>query len=395
MTPETIYLDNNATTCISLEVISEMMPYIKTLYGNPSSMHTFGSSIREKIEEARERVAYLIGAEPEEIVFTSCGTESDNTALMSAVDAYPHKKHIITTSVEHPAVLNFVSHLQKTKGFRVTYLPVDGKGNLDMDEFLNAISEETSIVSVMYANNETGVIFPLKEIAGIIREKSMEYGRKILFHTDAVQAVGKIPINVKELSSLDMLSISGHKLHAPKGIGALYVRKGMRFHPYIIGGHQENGMRAGTENTASIIGLGKACELASERLPDDDSYIGRLRDKLESSLLERCSPARINGDKERRLANTTNISFDYVSGEAILVKLNEHGICVSTGSACASGSGEPSHVLKAMSVPPEAIHGSIRFSLGRYNKEAEIDKVVKILPAIVNELREISPLSKC
>lgn len=394
MTSEPIYLDNNATTSIAPEVIEEMMPYLKDLYGNPSSMHTFGSSVRRKIEEAREKVAGLIGAEPEEIVFTSCGTESDNTALMSAVEAYPHKRHIITTSVEHHAVLNLVSHLQKRKGFRITYLPIDNKGRLEIDALSSAISDDTLIVSVMHANNETGVIFPMQEIAGIIRERSTAYG-KILFHTDAVQAVGKVPINVKELPSLDMMSISGHKLHAPKGVGALYVRKGTRFYPYIIGGHQEHGMRAGTENAASIIGIGKACEIARVRLSDEEPYIRRLRDKLESSLLGRCAPSRVNGDKESRLVNTTNISFDYVSGEAILLKLDEHGICVSTGSACASGGGEPSHVLKAMSVPPEAIHGSIRFSIGRYNTESEIDKVLEILPEIIKELRAISPLSKC
>ncbi|NWF52873.1 MAG: cysteine desulfurase NifS [Nitrospirae bacterium] len=382
----TIYLDNNATTKIAPEVLDEMLPYLTDLYGNPSSMHTFGGSLHKKIEEAREKVATLLGAEPEEIIFTSCGTESDNTALMSAVESYPHKRHIITTRVEHPAVFNFIKHLAR-KGLRVTFIPVDNLGRFDMDTFLKALDDDVVVVSVMYANNESGVIFPIEKIGQILRE------RKIIFHTDAVQAVGKIPINLKKLP-VDMLSLSGHKLHAPKGVGALYVRRGTRFYPYIIGGHQENGRRAGTENLASIIGLGKACELAMKNMEKEIVYLCKLRDKLEKRLIELCPDTRVNGDRENRLPNTTNISFEYVEGEAILLRLNEYGICVSSGSACTSGSLEPSHVLRAMGVPFTAIHGSIRFSLSRYNTEEEIDSVIEIMPKIIKDLRELSPFGK-
>ncbi len=381
-----IYLDNNATTAVAPEVREAMMPYLDELYGNPSSMHTFGGQIFRQIEEARAGVAALIGAEAEEIIFTSCGTESDNTAIMSAVESYPHKRHFVTTRVEHPAVLNFGKHLAR-KGYRVTFLPVDTLGKLDMDAFLKAIDEDTAVVSIMYANNETGVIFPIREIGEILKE------RNILFHTDAVQAVGKIPLNVKELP-VDMLSLSGHKIHAPKGVGVLYVRKGTRFHPYIIGGHQERGRRAGTENVASLIGLGKACELARKHLTQEADQVMRLRNKLETALLQCCPDARVNGDTGHRLPNTTNVSFEYVEGEAILLRMDEHGICASSGSACSSGSLEPSHVLRAMGVAFTAIHGSIRFSLSRYNTEEEIDRVIAILPPIIKELRTISPFAR-
>jgi cysteine desulfurase len=382
----TIYLDNNATTRVAPEVLDGMLPYLKELYGNPSSMHTFGGQLHRKVEEARSKVAQLIGAEPEEIIFTSCGTESDNTAIMSAVESLPNKRHIITTRVEHPAVLNFCKHLAR-KGFRVTFLPVSNHGQLNIDEFLKLLDDDTAIVSIMYANNETGVIFPIAEIAEILKK------RRILFHTDAVQAVGKIPVDVKKLP-VDMLSLSGHKLHAPKGVGALYVRKGTRFYPYIIGGHQERGRRAGTENMASIIGLGKACELAMKNLTEEVTYLKRLRDKLETALLKYCPDTRVNGDINSRLPNTTNLSFEYVEGEAILLRLNEYGICASSGSACTSGSLEPSHVLRAMGVPFTAIHGSIRFSLSRYNTEAEIDRVIEIMPEIIKELRLLSPFGR-
>jgi len=381
-----IYLDNNATTRIAPEVLDEMAPYLTELYGNPSSMHTFGGQLRKKVGEARARVATLIGAESEEIIFTSCGTESDNTALMSAVETYPQKRHVITTQVEHPAVFNFVKHLAR-KGYRVTVLPVDSKGRLDMDAFLKTLDDDTAVVSIMYANNETGVTFPIQEIGEVLRE------RKILFHTDAVQAVGKIPVNVKTLP-VDMLALSGHKLHAPKGIGALYARKGTRFHPYIIGGHQEHGRRAGTENVAFIIGLGKACELAAKDIEKEATYLTSLRDRLEKNLLLQCPDTKINGDTEHRLPNTTNMSFEYVEGEAILLRLNEYDICASSGSACTSGSLEPSHVLRAMGVPRTAIHGSIRFSLNRYNTEEEIDRVIEIVPEITKQLRELSPYGR-
>mgnify|MGYP003860229745 CR=1 FL=1 len=381
-----IYLDNNATTRVADEVIEAMMPYHGSLYGNPSSMHTFGGQIHKKIEDARAQVAELIGAEPEEIIFTSCGTESDNTAIMSALKSNPQKKHIITTMVEHPAVLNLCKAMQRN-GYDVRFLPVDKLGRLNLEELSTSIKDDTAVVSIMFANNETGVIFPIKEIAEIVK------GRGVLFHTDAVQAVGKIPINVKEIP-MDMLSISGHKLHAPKGIGALYVRKGVRFSPYIIGGHQERGRRAGTENVASIIGLGKACELARRYMHEDGIKIKAMRDRLEQGLLKSCPDARVNGDPEQRLPNTTNMSFEYVEGEAILLKLNEDGICASSGSACTSGSLEPSNVLRAMGIPSTAIHGSVRFSLSRYNTDEEIDLLLKRMPEIIRELRGLSPLGR-
>jgi cysteine desulfurase len=382
----TIYFDNNATTAVAPEVLDEMLPYLRELYGNPSSMHTFGGRLHRKIEDARSKVAQLVGADPEEIIFTSCGTESDNTAIMSAVESFPQKRHIITTRVEHPAVLNFCRHLAR-KGYRVTFLPVDNQGRLNIDELRKSIDDDTLVVSVMYANNEVGNVFPVSEIGEILRE------RRILFHTDAVQAAGKIPIDLKQLPA-DMLSLSGHKLHAPKGIGVLYVRKGTRFYPYIIGGHQENGRRAGTESIASIVGLGKACELATSTISEEIIYLRKLRDKLENALLRSCPDVRINGDVGSRLPNTTNLSFEYVEGEAILLRLNEFGICASSGSACTSGSLEPSHVLRAMGVPFTAIHGSIRFSLSRYNTEAEIDKVIEVMPAIIKDLRQLSPFGR-
>jgi cysteine desulfurase len=382
----TIYLDNNATTQVAPQVLEEMFPYLRDFYGNPSSMHTFGGQLHKKIEEARERVAQLLGAEPEEIIFTSCGTESDNTAIMSAAESFPQKKHIITTRVEHPAVLSFCKHLAR-KGYRITFLPVNNQGRLNIDDLVKVIGDDTALVSIMFANNEIGNIFPVHEIGEIVRD------RKVLFHTDAVQAVGKIPIDTKKLP-VDMLSLSGHKLHAPKGIGALYVRKKTRFHPYLIGGHQEKGRRAGTENVASIIALGKACELAMKDIEKESAWLSRLRDKLEQALLKSSSDTRINGDVTSRLPNTSNISFEYVEGEAILLRLNEYGICASSGSACTSGSLEPSHVLRAIGVPFTAIHGSIRFSLSRYNTEEEIDKVIEIVPGIIKDLRMLSPFGR-
>lgn len=381
-----IYLDNNATTRLAPEILEEMMPYLTDLYGNPSSMHTFGGQLHKKIEEARAKVASLINAEPEEIIFTSCGTESDNTAIMSAVESLPRKRHVITTRVEHPAVLNFCQHLGR-KGHRISYLPVNSSGQLDTNLLMKSVDDDTILVSVMFANNETGVIFPIAEIAEIVKQ------RDVLFHTDAVQAAGKIPIDVKRIP-VDMLTLSGHKLHAPKGVGVLYVRKGTRFSPYVIGGHQERGRRAGTENVASIIALGKACELARSDLDREMSHLSRLRDKLERRLTECCPDARVNGDSDNRLPNTTNISFEYVEGEAILLRLNEYGICASSGSACSSGSLEPSHVLRSMGVPFTAVHGSVRFSLSRYNTEEEIDKVVEIVPPIIKELRQLSPFGR-
>ncbi|MEK6528094.1 MAG: cysteine desulfurase NifS, partial [Nitrospirota bacterium] len=328
----------------------------------------------------------LINAEPGEIIFTSCGTESDNTAIMSALQANPGKKHIVTTRVEHPAVLNFCKTMARS-GYDITFLPVNKLGQLNTGELESAITDNTALVSIMYANNETGVIFPIEETAKIVKSKGA------LFHTDAVQAVGKIPIDVKKIP-VDMLSISGHKIHAPKGVGVLYLRKGTRFSPYLIGGHQEKGRRAGTENIASIIGLGKACELAKKYMHEEHATIKVLRDRLEDGLLKSCPDAQVNGDKDRRLPNTTNISFEYVEGEAILLRLNEDNICASSGSACTSGSLEPSHVLRAMGVPFTAIHGSVRLSLSRYNKDEDIDLVLEKMPKIIKQLRELSPYGK-
>ena len=383
-----IYLDNNATTKVAPEVVEAMLPYLSEYYGNPSSMHSFGGDVAAIIKQARQNIADLIGAQsPDEIIFTSCGTESDGTAIRAAIESYPAKKHIVTSRVEHPAIKNLYETLSK-KGYRVTFVPVDNQGRLDIDYFYQSLSDETAIVSLMWANNETGVIFPVEELSREVKD------RGIVFHTDAVQAAGKFPIDVKT-TGVDMLSLSGHKFHAPKGIGVLYVRKGTKFSPYMIGGHQEHGRRGGTENVASIIALGKAAEMAIKHL-DDNGYerVGRLRDKLETTLLEQIPQSMVNGDREHRLLNTTSIAFEYVEGEAILLMMNEHGICASSGSACTSGSLEPSHVLRAMGVPFTAAHGSIRFSLSRYTTEEEIDVVIEKMPPIIDRLRGMSPFWK-
>ena len=382
-----IYLDNNATTKVAPEVIEAMLPFLSENYGNPSSMHSFGGDVAANIKAARKNVADLIGATADEIVFTSCGTESDGTAIRAAIESSPDKKHIVTTRVEHPAIKSLYETLSK-KGYRVTFVPVDSQGRLDLDYLYENLSDDTAIVSVMWANNETGVIFPVEEISREVRD------RGIVFHTDAVQAVGKLPIDVST-TGVDMLSVSGHKFHAPKGIGALYIRKGTKYSPFMIGGHQESGRRGGTENVAAIVAMGKAAELAKNHL-DQNGYqrVGQLRDKLESSLLARVSHSMVNGDREHRLLNTTSIAFEYVEGEAILLMMNEHGICASSGSACTSGSLEPSHVLRAMGVPFTAAHGSIRFSLSRYTTEEEIDAVIDKLPPIIERLRELSPFWK-
>ena len=382
-----IYVDNNATTMVAPEVLDAMMPYFSTNYGNPSSMHSFGGNVAGAIKTARENVSNLIGAAPEEVVFTSCGTESDGTAIRAAIESYPDKKHLVTSRVEHPAIKNLYEALAK-KGYRTTFVPVDSKGRLDIDYLYNSLSDDTAIVSLMWGNNETGVIFPIEEIS--LEVKS----RGILFHTDAVQAVGKIPMNVAE-TGVDMLSLSGHKFHSPKGIGALYIRKGTKFSPFMVGGHQEFGRRGGTENTASIIGLGKAAELAAAHLAENGyERISQMRDKLEQTLLDKVPNALINGDPTNRLPNTTSVAFEYVEGEAILLMMNEYGICASSGSACTSGSLEPSHVLRAMGVPFTAAHGSIRFSLSRYNTDDEIDVILEKLPPVIERLRELSPFWK-
>jgi cysteine desulfurase len=384
MTP--VYVDNNATTRVAPEVVDEMLPYLSDQYGNPSSMHTFGGNVGARIKEAREKIATLIGAEPDEIVFTSCGTESDSTAVHAALESAPDKRHIVTTRVEHPAIKNLAEHLAG-RGYRVTAVPVDSKGRLDLDYLYDHLSDETAVVSIMWANNESGVIFPMAEIAEKIKSKG------IVLHTDAVQAAGKVPVDVREIP-VDMLSLSGHKVHAPKGIGVLYVRKGTKYAPFLIGGHQEHGRRGGTENTAAIIGLGKAAELAAGHLSEMEQRIRGLRDKLENALLERVPKASVNGDIENRLPNTTSIGFDAVEGEAILLMMDQLGICASSGSACTSGSLEPSHVLRAMGVPFTSAHGSIRFSLSVYNTEAEIDYIIEHLPPVIERLRQLSPFWK-
>ena len=378
-----VYLDNNATTKVAPEVLEAMLPYFCQKYGNPSSMHSFGGSLARDMERAREQVADLLNCDPVEIVFTSCGSESDNFALRGLIDAFPERRHIVTTAVEHPAVKNQVPYLRK-KGIRVTELKVDRRGNLDLEELKAAIEAETLLISCMFANNETGVTFPVREIGEIAREKG------VFFHTDAVQAVGKIPVDLHDLP-VDLLAFSGHKFHAPKGVGGLFIRRGTKIRPFIIGGHQERSRRGGTENLPYIVGLGRAAELAKTNLILEETQVRALRAKLEAGVLARIPDAEVNGDREHRVPNTTNIGIYYIEGEALLLALDRHHIAASTGSACASGSLQPSHVLRAMGVPLTCVHGSLRLSLSVYNSEAEIDYVLEVLPKIVAELREISP----
>jgi cysteine desulfurase len=371
---------------VAPEVLEVMLPYFSEYYGNPSSMHFFGGQVQKKVDEARAKVADFLGAEPSEIVFTSCGTESDNAAILGTLDSYPEKRHLITTRVEHPAVGNVSTYLGR-KGYRITELSVDREGRLDVDELRESLTDETTLVTIMYANNETGVIFPIEEIGEVVKAKG------IPFHTDAVQAAGKIPLNMRK-SKIDTLSISGHKLHAPKGIGVLYIRKGTRFSPFLIGGHQEKGRRGGTENVPYIIGLGKACELAKKHLDEENTKVKAFRDYLEAKLLEKIPNTLVNGDRVNRLPNTVSVSFEFVEGESILLLLSDLGICASSGSACTSGSLEPSHVLRAMGVPFTAAHGSIRFSLSIYNTKEEMDYIIEHLPPIIQRLRDISPFWK-
>jgi len=387
MSQPVIYLDNNATTRVAPEVLEAMLPFFSERYGNPSSMHSFGGAVGKEMREARQQLADLLGCETDEIIFTSCGTESDNTAIRSALAAQPEKRHIVTTRVEHPAVLSLCKFLERSQGYRVTYLGVDAEGRLNMKELEESLTDDTAVVSIMWANNETGVIFPIPEIARLVKS------RGIMMHTDAVQAVGKVDINLRALD-VDMLSLSGHKLHAPKGIGALYVRRKLPYRPYLIGGHQEHGRRAGTENTTSIIALGAAARIAKEHLVDENTRVRALRDRLEDGLLAAVPESRLNGHKTERLPNTSNISFKYVEGEAILLLLDQLGIAASSGSACTSGSLEPSHVLRAMGVPFTFAHGSIRFSLSRYTTQEDVDYVIKSLPPVIETLRKISPYKR-
>ena len=382
-----VYVDNNATTCVAREVFEAMVPFLTDQYGNPSSPHPFGKSAATAIKTARANLAELLGAEMDEIIFTSCGTEGDSTAILSAVETQKNRRKIVTTAVEHAAVLNLCRRLQK-HGYEIVYLPVDSKGRLNLTDAENAIDDNTAIVSVMMANNEIGNIYPVAQLAEIAHAKGA------LFHTDAVQAVGKIPIDVKT-AQFDFLSLSGHKLHAPKGVGALYVRRFIPFKSFLCGGHQERGHRAGTENVASIAGLGMAAQLAMENMEKEQTYVKKLRDRMEQGLLATCPDPQVNGDVEHRLPNTSSICFKYIEGEAILLRLYEAGhICASSGSACTSGSLEPSHVLRAMGLDYRSLHGSIRFSFSRYNTEADVDTILEKTPPIIKSLRELSPFGR-
>ncbi|MDD3517477.1 MAG: cysteine desulfurase NifS [Chromatiales bacterium] len=379
-----IYLDNNATTRVEPEVVEAMLPFFTEQFGNPSSMHSFGNQVGRAIVDARKKVQALLGAAHDsEIIFTSCGTESDSTAILSALRCQPERREIIITTVEHPAVLTLCEHLEKD-GYTIHRLKVDGKGRLDLKEYASLLSERVAIVSVMWANNETGTLFPVVEMA------EMAHAAGVMFHTDAVQAVGKLPIDLKH-TKIDMLSLSGHKLHAPKGIGVLYLRRGCRYRPLLRGGHQERGRRAGTENAASIVALGKACEMAMEYMSFENTEVRRLRDHLERGILAQVPNAFVTGDPDNRLPNTCNIAFEYIEGEAILLLLNKAGIAASSGSACTSGSLEPSHVMRAMGIPYTAAHGTVRFSLSRHNTLEEMDRVIAAVPPIVAQLRKLSP----
>lgn len=381
---DTIYLDNNATTQVDPEVVEAMLPYFSEQFGNPSSIHSFGNKVGRALKKARGQVQQLLGAEHDsEIIFTSCGTESDSTAILSALRAQPDRKEIITTVVEHPAVLTLCEHLEKD-GYTVHYLKVDARGRLDLKAYQALLSDQVAVVSVMWANNETGTVFPVEAMAKMARDAG------VMFHTDAVQAVGKLPINLKD-SGIDMLSLSGHKLHAPKGIGVLYLRRGVRYRPLLRGGHQERGRRAGTENSAAIIALGKAAELAVQHMDYENTFVAAMRDRLEQGILEAVPHCFVTGDPENRLPNTCNIAFEYIEGEAILMLLNKKGIAASSGSACTSGSLEPSHVMRAMDLPYTAAHGSTRFSLSRHNTMEEVEYVIDQVPQIVAQLRELSP----
>lgn len=379
-----IYMDNNATTQVDPEIVDTMLPFFSEQFGNPSSMHSFGNKVGMALKKARKQIQTLLGAEHDsEIVFTSCGTESDSTAILSALKAQPDRKEIITTVVEHPAVLSLCEYLEKD-GYTIHRLGVDAKGRLDLEEYKRLLSEKVAVVSIMWANNETGTLFPIEKLAELANAAG------VMFHTDAVQAVGKISIDLKS-TKIDMLSLSGHKLHAPKGIGVLYLRRGTRFRPLLRGGHQERGRRAGTENSASIVALGKACEMAGQHIEFENTMVKAMRDRLEEGILEAVSHSFITGDIDNRLPNTANIAFEYIEGEAILMLLNKAGIAASSGSACTSGSLEPSHVMRAMGIPYTAAHGTIRFSLSRYNTMQEVEQVIAAIPPIMEKLRKLSP----
>jgi len=384
---KSIYLDNNATTKVDSMAVDAMMPLFTKQFGNPSSIHSFGDKVGGLLKIARRQIADLVGALHEsEIIFTSCATESTTTAIYSALKINSDKKEIITTTVEHPATLDLCEHLER-EGYTIHRLTVNKKGQLDLEAYANLLSENTALVTVMWANNETGTLFPITEMASLAHEKG------VLFHTDAVQVVGKIPLDIQD-TDIDMLSFSGHKLHAPKGIGGLYVRRGVRYRPLLRGGHQERGRRAGTENTASIVAFGVAAEQAELHLETMQQRVATLRDKLEQGILSQVGHTFVTGDPDNRVANTSNIAFEYVEGEAILMLLSQYGIAASSGSACTSGSLEPSHVMQAMQIPFTAAHGTIRFSLSRYTKEKDIDYVISVVPEIIEKLRDFSPYWK-
>ena len=378
-----IYLDNNATTMVAPEVLDAMLPFFKDRYGNPSSMHRFGGLVRKHVDKAREQVAALLGADPSEIYFTGCGSESDNMAIKGFCHEHPSRAHIVTSSVEHPAVQNCCQFL-KNDGVPLTEIGVDDQGMLHTESFDRVLLNRDTLVSLMWANNETGVLFPIEKLSEQVKSQGA------FFHTDAVQAVGKIPIDCKKVP-VDMLSLSGHKLHAPKGVGALFVRNTMKIAPLIVGGHQEKSLRAGTENVAGIVGLGAACELAAKHFDEENTRVKLMRDRLEGELLAKCKGAKRNGDPVFRLPNTANISFEFIEGEGILLLLDEKGIAASSGSACTTGSLQPSHVMMAMGIPYTLAHSSIRFSLSRYNRDADIDAVIEAMPGIVDRLRALSP----
>jgi len=383
-----IYADNNATTAIAAEVREAMEPFFIEHYFNPSSMYEPARRTARAVAEARATIARFLGAaDPQEVLFTSCATESNNAAIVGAARANPSRRHIVTTAVEHPAVLEVCKEMGR-EGYEVTFLSVDRSGNLDLGEFVRALRPDTLLVSIMHANNETGVMFPIERLSRIAKETDPA----IVFHTDATQTAGKVPIRLdRELVHVDMLSFSGHKLHAPKGVGALYVRRGTAWRPWMIGGHQESGRRAGTENVPYIVGMARAVELAAEHAAEEETRIRRLRDRLEAGILERVPWIEINGRDAPRLPNTLNVACHFIEGEGILYQLNEHGICASSGSACTSGSLEPSHVLRAMHVPFTAVQGSVRFSLSRYNSDRDIDRILDVFPEVVASLRRISP----
>lgn len=385
MSERNVYFDNNATTQVDPGVVDALLPYLTEQYGNASSMHAFGNRVSKALKDARKQLQKLLGTRfDSEIVFTSCGTESDSTAILSALRANPERKEIITSVVEHPAVLNLCEFLAKDQGYKVHWIEVDKQGRLDIEQYKSVLSENVAVVSIMWANNETGTIFPIQELA------ELAHPHGIMFHTDAVQAVGKIPIDLKS-TKIDMLSLSGHKLHAPKGVGVLYIKRGTRYRPLLRGGHQERGRRAGTENVPGVVALGRAAELAMERMDEENTKVRALRDRLEKGLLAQVPHAFVTGDPDHRLPNTVNIAFEYIEGEAILLLLNKVGIAASSGSACTSGSLEPSHVMKAMGIPYTAAHGTVRFSLSVYNTEEEVDYVIEQVPPVIEKLRKLSP----